>query len=53
MSGEVCSQDHQISQEDSALLLLSLKICPEQEYQQIAGTMIYCLAEEDSFGSKQ
>lgn len=42
-----------IFQEDSALLLLSLKIRPEQECQQIAGTMIYCLTEENSFGSKQ
>lgn len=42
-----------ISQEVSALLLLSLKICPKQECQQIAGTMMYCLTEENSFGSKQ
>lgn len=53
MPGKVCSEDHYISQKGRCSAFFLAENCPDQEYEHIAVSMIYCLPEENSFGSKQ
>lgn len=53
MPGKICSEDHYISQKGRCSAFSQSENCPDQEYEQIAVSMIYFLSEENSFGSKQ